>query len=34
MEEKKSRPSSRAGAIAIVLLWLAVFGGAVWYWYR
>ena len=34
MEKEKSRPSSRAGAIAIVLIWLGVLGAAAWLWYR
>ena len=31
MQEKGSKPSSRAGAFAIVALWLAV-GAALWFW--
>lgn len=34
MEKEKSRPSSRAGAVAIVMVWLATLGGIAWIWVR
>ncbi|MEC4717835.1 YkvA family protein [Noviherbaspirillum sp. CPCC 100848] len=34
MEKEKSKPSSRAGAVAIVMVWLATLGGIAWIWVR
>lgn len=34
MEKEGAKPRSRAGAVAIVLLWLMAIGGSAWLWYR